>query len=196
MIKLDIKTNGRDVMAKIKKFASDLEIKATVRALNKTAEQARTEASVQVRTAGFNIKASAIKKSFTIQKASAGRLLVVLKSTGAPIGLINYGARQTKSGVSVQVKGARTILRHAFIRTMGNGHKGVYERVGAARTKGAKQMVNGRMVRANLPVRELFGPSIPSALANEVVQNAIIAKMKQAFPKILEHEISFLMKKK
>jgi hypothetical protein len=138
VIKLDIKTNGRDVMAELKQFASDIERKATVRALNKTAEQARTEASVQVRTAGFNIKASAIKKSFTIQRASAGRLIVVLKATGAPIGLINYGARQTKSGVSVQVKAGRTILKHAFIRNMGNGHRGVFERIGAARTKGAK----------------------------------------------------------
>jgi hypothetical protein len=44
-------------------------------------------------------------------------LVVVLKSTGRPVALSNYGARQAKSGVRVQVNAGRTMLRHAFIAT-------------------------------------------------------------------------------
>ncbi len=46
------------------------EIRAVVQALNKTAAQARTGASRAVRDSGYNIKASAIDRSFTIERAS------------------------------------------------------------------------------------------------------------------------------
>jgi hypothetical protein len=55
---------------------------------------------------------------------------VTLRATGAQVTLINYGATQTKRGVSVCVKNGRKLLRHAFIATMPNGHKGVFEREG------------------------------------------------------------------
>jgi hypothetical protein len=190
MIGLKIESNVKDIVASLTRFAES-ERTAVVRALNKTAIQARTAASQEVRGVGYNIKASAIKRSFAINRASKDRLIVVLRATGAPIALINYSARQTKSGVSINVKGGRKLLKHAFIATMSNGHKGVFERVGIART-GGKVMKNGKMRRANLPVRELFGPSIPTALGNEVVERAIMKKIEEKFPKILASELNFL----
>ncbi|KAJ3472392.1 hypothetical protein NLI96_g13358 [Meripilus lineatus] len=96
------------------------------------------------------MKASAIKRSFSIKRATANTLLVTLQATGAPIAVINYSARQTGSGVSVNVKTGRKILKHAFIASMKNGHKGVFVRSGG---KGSKR----------LPIKELYGPSIPTA---------------------------------
>lgn len=192
MLNLSVKMDTKGITASLGKVMKDQQ-KAIVRALNKTADQARTAASQEVRAAGYNIKASAIKSSFSITKASKGRLVVVLKATGRPIGLINYGARQTKSGVSVQVKAGRTILRHAFIATMPSGHRGVFERIGNTHKRIVR---NGKALRTALPIKELFGPSIPQSLANAAVEAAIMAKIRQKFPESLRHELAFIASKR
>lgn len=194
-MKLDIKTNGKDIQAHLSKFAADVDKVAIVRALNKAAAQAKTEASKAVRAAGYNIKASAIKKSFTIKRATQANMEVRLKATGKPITLINYGARQTKSGVTVTVKGGRTILRHAFIAKMGNGHTGVFERIGAARL-GKKVMINGKLRRPNTPIEEKYGPSIPDSLANTAVNKVLMKRIQDALPRLLAHEVEFIAMKK
>ncbi|WP_277187662.1 phage tail protein [Caballeronia sp. BR00000012568055] len=168
------------------------EIRAIVRALNKTAAQARTGASKAVRASGYNIKASAIKKSFSIERATPGRLSVTLRATGAPVTLINYGATQTKRGVSVRVKNGRKLLRHAFIATMPNGHKGVFEREGTGHKLITK---NGRSYMSGLPIRELYGPSIPDALSNDAVQKALAQTIADKYPAILAHELAWLAAK-
>lgn len=195
MLKLDVRADVKGIKASLTKYVGEQQ-KAVVRALNKTAAQAKTAASQEVRAAGYNIKASAIKKSFVIQRAKAGSLVVVLKATGRPIALINYGARQTKNGVSFQVKSGRQTLRHAFIATMSNGHQGVFERFGPAAIKGSKVVVNGKKRRPNTPIREKFGPSIPQSLANDAVEKALMAKIRQKFPQILRHELAFVASKR
>ncbi len=194
MFSIKVETNVKDIVASLAKYVGDQQ-KAVVRALNKTAISARASASQEVRAAGYNIKASAIKRSFSIKKASVGNLVVVLRSTGQPIALINYEARQTGSGVSFSVKGVRKTLRHAFIRTMSNGHVGVFERTGAALVNGAKGKKvgkRGKPIRANLPIRELFGPSIPTALSNSAVEEAIMRKIRDYFPKVLASELNYI----
>ncbi len=178
MIDLKITADTKGIQASLTKFATGQNV-AVARALNKTALQARTEASRAVQDAGYSIKASAIKASFNIERATQRNLQVVLRSTGRRIGLINFNARQTKGGVRVSLQLVGGILRHAFIATMRNGHKGVYVRTGG---KGSPR----------LPIRELFGPSIPSALSNRVVEEAIMRKIREKFPQILAHEIAFL----
>jgi hypothetical protein len=192
MFELNFKADTKGIAASIASHVADQQ-KAIVRALNKTANQARTAASVEVRAAGYNIKSSAIKKSFVISRASAGRLVVVLKATGRPIGLVNYGARQTKAGVSVQVKTGRLLLRHAFIATMPNGHRGVYQRMGSDHKKVVR---NGVKRRTGLPIKELYGPSIPQSLANAAVEAALMAKIRQRFPAVLKQELAFVAWKK
>jgi hypothetical protein len=192
MLKLNVHADVKGITAGLTRYVGEQQ-KAVVRALNKTAMQARTAASQEVRAAGYNIKASAIKSSFTIQKANRGKLYVMLKSTGRPIALINYSARQGKNGVTVNVKNGRKVFRHAFIATMQNGHRGVFERTGKTHKKVVK---NGKTIRSGLPIKELFGPSIPQSLANDAVEKAIMAKIRQKFPQILKHELAFLASKR
>lgn len=191
MLKLDVRADVKGITASLSRYVGEQQ-KAVVRALNKTAMQARTAAAQEVRGAGYNIKSSAIKTSFSITKAAQGRLVVVLKSTGRPVALINYGARQGKNGVSVQVKAGRSVLRHAFIATMPNGHRGVFERTGKQHKK---VMRNGKAIRSGLPIKELFGPSIPQSLANDAVEKALMAKIRQKFPQVLKHELAFVAAK-
>jgi hypothetical protein len=192
MLKLDVRADVKGITASLSRYVGEQQ-KAVVRALNKTAMQARTAAAQEVRGAGYNIKSSAIKNSFSITKAAQGRLVVVLKSTGRPVALINYGARQGKNGVSVQVKAGRSVLRHAFIATMPNGHRGVFERTGKQHKK---VMRNGKGIRTGLPIKELFGPSIPQSLANDAVEKALMTKIRQKFPQILKHELAFVAAKR
>lgn len=192
MLSLNVQSDTKGIVASLTKYVGDQQ-KAVVRALNKTAEQARTAASQEVRAAGYNIKASAIKKSFVIQRAKAGNLAVVLKATGRPIALINYDARNGKTGVSVRVKTGRFVLRHAFIATMPNGHQGVFERTGNQHKVVSR---NGKKVRTGLPIKELFGPSIPQSLANDAVQKAVMAKIREKYPQILRHELAFVASKR
>lgn len=192
MLKLNVNADVKGITASLTRYVGEQQ-KAVVRALNKTAMQARTAAAQEVRSAGYNIKSSAIKNSFSITKAAQGRLVVVLKSTGRPVALINYGARQGKNGVSVQVKASRSVLRHAFIATMPNGHRGVFERTGKQHKKLKR---NGKTIRSGLPIKELFGPSIPQSLANDAVEKALMVKIRQKFPQILKHELAFVAAKR
>ena len=133
MTGLSVRATTREITAGATPNPKD-EVRAIVRALNKTAAQARTGGGRIVRGSDYNIKASAIKRSFTIERATPSRLAVTLKATGRPITLANYGPTQTKKGVTVRVKNGRKTLRHAFLATMPNGHKGVFERIGKGRT--------------------------------------------------------------
>lgn len=162
--------------------------KAIQRALNKTAITARAQSARSIRDAGYDIKIGAIKETFTLRRATDADLRAVVKSTGSPIPLIKYGARQTAKGVSVSVKQGRKVIAHAFIATMSSGHEGVFIRTDKSRKKVSRK---GKTYYSGLPIKELFGPSIPSAFANQVVQDQVIAAIKQRFPIVLRQELKF-----
>ena len=140
-----------------------------------------------------HIKVSAIKKSFYIEKANKYKMEVALKATGRPITLINYGARQTKSGVRVRVKNGPTVFHHAFIVTMPNGHRGVFERIGKTHKK---VKVGNKILRTGLPIKELYGPSIPQGLNNKIVTAALMKLIREKFPAIYAHELKYVISKR
>jgi hypothetical protein len=190
MFSIDFKVDNRRVENALSQLASDLQDKAIMRAVNKTADAAKTATSREIRAQGYNIKAAAISKSLHIRRATRHDLEAVIEVTGKPIPLINYGARQVGRGVSVQVKNGRKIIPGAFIATMPNGHRGVFVRVG----KGHKKVMRGgRAVWSGLPIRELWGPSIPTAAANEAVQSALASTIRDKYARLLAHEIRFIL---
>jgi hypothetical protein len=170
---------------------TDIVNKATVRAINKVAAQVKTAASREIRNAGYNMKAAAIKKQITITKATSGRSVAVVRCSGRPIPLIEFSATMNKSGVTVNVKNGRKSIQGAFIATMPTGHKGVFVRVGDLHKRAVR---NGKVSWSGLPIRELFGPGISDAFGNEIVQAALVRLVREKFPAILEHEIKFLRK--
>lgn len=184
MIDISVQHNFKSVAVKLFELRTDVLEKAKVRALNKVADQAKVAASKEIRAAGYNMKAAAIKHRITIKRATKGDAVVVIKCSGRPIPLIEFSARETSAGVSVSVKQGRKLIKGAFIATMPTGHKGVFVRVGNQHKK-----VNGQW--HGLPIKELFGPSIPAAFGNEVVQSALLRLVRDKFPTILEHEIKF-----
>jgi len=152
------------------------------RALNKVADQTKVQAAREIRAAGYQLKVGAIKAAIRLDRASASTLRAVVVASDKMMPLYSYAARRTQKGVTVSVKsgGARKRVANAFIATTRSGHTGVFERV-----------ILGGKRAPRLPIRELYGPSIPQAFANKTVQDALVRVVRDRFPAILEHEIKF-----
>lgn len=193
MFKINCKVDVDRAVSRLGRIPDQVKEKATVRALNATANQAKIQAAREIRDAGYKIKVGAVKKAISITRASRSDLKAVVRAIGRPIGLINYSPRQVKSGVSVDVKNGRKVIQGAFIATMPNGHQGVFIRAGHGHKKVVK---NGRAQWHGLPLKELYGPSIPSAFANDVVQSALVTAIRERFPKNFQREVRFLSLKR
>jgi hypothetical protein len=173
----------------------------TMRAINKTLTGVRTDASAAVR-AEITAKKAAIDATFKITPASAVNLSGRIASTGRPLALIDYAARQTKKGVSVQVLKARPrkIIPRTFVATMRvrqlpeSGHEGVYWRVwhtsGAAAKKPRLQYA-ALPKQYRLPIKERFGPRIPDIMSNEPVMKTILAKTDERLHGNMMHELNY-----
>lgn len=180
------------IIKEAERLKKDVADKATVRSLNKVAAQVKTNAARGIKSAGYNLKVSDIKKALEIVRATPSKLSAKVVASGKPIPLINYGAKQTAKGVSVQVLYGRKVISHAFIATMPSGHKGVFMKAGSGHKKVAK---NGRVYYSGLPIKELYGPSIPDGLANSVVQESLNRLVREKFPDILRQQIKYLSSK-
>lgn len=154
--------------------------KAGASALNKMAQQAKSEASRRIRSR-YNIKKGDLDSNFRLRRASVNNLSAIVTASGNPLPLYDFGARQTKAGVSVMVlKGQRKVVqpidgRRAFIATMSSGHVGVFVRKGKSR----------------LPIQELSSLSIPQMFGTKNVMGALTAFVNERLRPLLVHEIEF-----
>lgn len=206
MIDINVKADITGALRRFDLMREDA-TRAIPRALNRTLTTAQSQAAREIVDAGYGLKVSAIKKSLDLTRAVPNRLTAILRATGRPIPLIAYGARQTGKGVSVNVLHGRKVIAGAFIATMPSGHQGVFVRVGAADSKGlaAHGISTGKAQRSprgaggkrhGLPIRELYGPSIPKAFANRIVREALTQAVKDRFPTALDQELRYLKLRK
>ena len=185
---ISIKTNAQDIAAAFMLEAKDMQDALRI-SLNKMAEQSKVAAAREVVKAGYKLKVSTIKAGIRIERASAGNLKATLVATGKPIPLIAYGAKwggPKSAGVRVNVKTAGKMINGAFIATMPNGKKGVFVRMPGG--KHIKTMKGGKASYHQLPIRQLYGPSIPDMVWNDTVQKALIDLYLEKFPALLRHE--------
>lgn len=192
MIAINVKVDIDQAIAKLNATAQEAR-KAVPQALNKVASLAKTQAAREIRDAGYGLKVGDIKSAISIRRANGNELRAGVRALGRPIPLIGYGARQTRLGVTVNVKNGRKLIPHAFIATVGSGHKGVFVRVGNQHKWVSK---NGKRYQSGLPIKQLYGPSIPAAFANDTVQTALVAMIKQRFPDVLASQLSFAISKR
>lgn len=151
--------------------------RAITRGLNKTAANVRTAASTAIRQRR-SLSAKVVRDAMAIRKANQQRLISSIVVTGKPIPLRDYKARATKKGVTVQVSpGKRKAVSHrgntAFLVSKFSGH--VFARQGKAR----------------LPIKKLFGPSLPSTFVQTEVRRAWTAAAQDAMPKRLAEELRY-----
>lgn len=110
-----------------------------------------------------NIKSSEIP---IYAKADGNSAAIVISDK--PIPLIAFKPKRSTVGVWVKMKtkgfdALPTLLRHSFIATMRNGHKGVFERAKRGHKAGpmvGKTTFNKKGYANRFPIEELYGPSI------------------------------------
>ena len=145
-------------------------------AMNQTANSARTTAAREV-AKGSGMKVRDAKRQMRVDKAAKDLPAARVVATGRPVRLIqaSRGARQTKSGVSLnRGGGSRETLAHTFLATMpDSGRRGIFVRKG----------------QRPLPIRELFGQSVPAVMLRDSVNRAIRDHIAETLPRALTRQI-------
>ena len=195
-MKLDVRSNIDEVLAKMNGHRRDVVEKAIPLALNRVGEMARTHVGRQIRAEGYNFSASEILGAVRLSKANRGRLMVTMGIRRRAKLLLNFNARETKRGVRVKVKGAVKLLKGAFIGQLRNGEHAVFiEDKSAGQTilrKGRQYKHGSKGGWQAYPVRKLYGPSVGGAYAHEKVQGAMRTFILERFQDRLKHEIKRL----
>jgi len=110
--------------------------KVMSRAINKTAEQARSKITRTLRDE-TGVKLKEVRKRVLIRRATYSNWFALIKLPIRGIYAYSLGAKQTKKGVSWATgRGGRVLDRHAFIATMPSSHVGVFRRRAATGSEG------------------------------------------------------------
>lgn len=147
-------------------------------ALNRTSQGLRTEAVRKIRET-YDIKASDVRPTIRLTRATPGNLRLSVSSRGRNIPLIRFKvnpksppSRQPRVlKASVKKSGLKPI-RGAFTTRVG-GHIGVLTRLGKKR----------------LPIKELYGPSVPVMLGGTQVKDHLITEGERRIEQRFKHEI-------
>lgn len=199
-MKVDIKIEGiKELMAKLDPNKVRL---AANSALNKTADQAKTEASKQIRTE-YNIKASDVNKNMRVtSRARGNQMEAEITGTKRGMALSYFGAKQTGviankktfrmtrravggrgGAVSVEVRkgGRKTVSTDpsAFITRFKSGHLAVVQREGKSR----------------FPIKQLMGPGIALLFGSKKIMDATKRLINRKFNEIFKHELEYRLKK-
>ncbi len=173
----------------IQRLKNQIERGIGVKALNKalgtgvykTAKQGQTQVRRGI-IERYNIKSSDVAPSLSITRAGDTATIIArhLKKTRIP--LFKFGAKSSAKGVTFRVvkTGPRQRIGHAFIATMGNGYKGVFER---------KDRTKGRAIR------EKVGIDVVQMMSEAGVMTKTIAKIEEVGARVIEHELKYALRK-
>jgi hypothetical protein len=180
-------TNTPAMVAKLRKKAPV----AQVRALNRAIVSANV-VMVRAIAGDIGIKQGAVKDRIRVEQATPERLRARLYANAKRIPLIEFGAKGPEPsrgrgrGVTVKGSSGRSTIPDAFIATMRSGHRGVFQRV-----KGKSGRRGPAPNRSELPIRELFGPSIWKVFTK--YQSLGIERGREALIKNLQSEFRFVL---
>lgn len=165
LITLNVKSDVARMVKSMNRATREKVPQALSQSMNTTIVKARTVADEGIRKE-LNLKKKQVFKRLTIFKSNRKKLIATLIASGRPIPVVDFGAKQTKRGVSFKIKNdrGRRLVKGAFIATMRSGHKGVFQRT-------FKKDINPK--KHGLPIDELFTTSIPQAFTNNEIKKAL-----------------------
>lgn len=181
VLRVDVRTDIKQLERQLRDIERKKLPKAIARALTKTAQNVRVEASREIRKVR-PLKASTVKQAMSVQRATPSNLVSSVTASGKPIPAREYKATQTKRGVKVTVtKGNRKFIgpqgRRGFMVDKFGRH--VFQRVGVNR----------------LPIKKIFGPSIPGTFLRKNILAAMRKVIGTNFPKRLAEEVRFALRR-
>jgi hypothetical protein len=126
---------------------------------------------------------------------------VNLECTGAKIPLIQFRARGPEPsrgrgrGVSYSLPKGRNRLPHAFISTMPNTYRGVFERTGRFKTFQVLNRKTGHSTTQRREIiREVLGPSLVKVFENHLPQG--MERADESLTENLRHEVEFVLSRR
>lgn len=184
------------------KIGEEALLRATVRAVNKTATSVRSEASRLIRK-DYRVLDKDVKSRLKIRKANFSRIEAIIfgsQSPGVPLYKFAPTPKRTpstkrtkaggytpKSGIKAMVKkGQRKVVRDAFIQRMSSGHIGVFKRVENQRMS----LKTKRTV-----IEELYGPSPLRLLDSDHIQIPLDDFTGELLEKNTQREAEYYLKK-
>jgi hypothetical protein len=182
MIDLETKETLKEAENTVKQIQKAVP-RAMSAAINRTTTGLRTEAVKKVRET-YDIKASDVRPTFRLGRATPSNLEADVQSKGRAIPLIRFntkpktppanGKRRLVTS-SVKKSGGKKFLR-AFVAHVG-GHIGVLERVGKSR----------------LPIKELYGPSVPVMLNEPGITEHLNKEADRRMTERFDHEMNRIL---
>lgn len=177
--------------------------KGMISAINEVIASAKTE-SRRIITSEYEIRAGEYNKIVKTTKANTkipeAKIIVKDKQMGysdkKTDGSPKWKAVSTKKGVKIKVKKGRDkILTHAFLATMKNGHRGVYERdITKSKTRIVGKSKMGKEWK-DYPIREIKGPSIAYLFSAENIKTRLIEYINRKLPAAVDRNINYWLKK-
>ena len=149
------------------------------RAINRTASPAKTDISKEIREE-INATAKRVNERLILKKATYQNWVASIHISRRRLPLMAFGAKQTATGVSYQIKkgGGRKTIKSAFTATMMSGHEGVFKRKGEAR----------------FPIAEKFGPSIGMVFeSSESLISRITAKANEMLKHNIDSQLDYVL---
>ncbi len=206
-------------LSRVKWLFSDIKNgaeKVLTKSINKTLTSTRVQAVARIGNE-LTLPAKRIKKDFYISKAKYKKLSGKLVASGAPVGLIQFGATQRKMGISVKVlrKNRRKVVKHTFI-AKGRGAsiskdddsvkqhmymreylwKGGAPGVKFLRGKKYPNVAWGRMPeKFSFQVRRLTGPRIEDIFAKKRVIEPVTIQANKLFADTIANQIDEMFRR-
>ena len=189
MASLSVQNNINQVMKQFRGMDRKVVRKAVVTALNKVGKEASTEAKRQLANK-TGLKKKTVASNMKIAKANKNNQRVLISIGGRQLNLVEFGARQTKKGVSSNAWGKRTVNRGAFMfQGKTSGKKLVGKRV-----KGTVTGKKGTPIQ-NRRVKGIFGAHVPTEYFRGGVDQILKAKIATRFNKLLATALDFQFSK-
>ena len=152
--------------------------KAMVTALNKVGAEVVTQAKRELKDA-TGLKAGVVAKKIQKDKARRNDNTYSIFIKSRYLNVIEFGARQTKRGVSAKVWGKRKIYRGAFINSGRNS---------------GKQLVFKKS-RRKKGIEAVHGASLPREFERQNMESLFNKKIKNRFPILFKRAVEFQMLK-
>ena len=197
-----VRIDSRDiaeVRALLNRLGRDETNKAMARGINATLPGVRTD-GVRILSEHYALTASAIRESWKIRKAPFRDPFGVVSTQGTFIRLARFGAKQTKTGVSVKVlkKNPRAVIERAFLARAKKGQR--EEQVYWRKYKGPrKEPVRGRAYAKmefmyRFPIQALYGPRIQDYLDDSGIIGTLQNLAAERLTKNMAREVDSILR--
>ena len=178
-MEIKIKNTIKQAVRNVQKVSKKYVPKAMVTALNKVGAEVVTQAKRELKDA-TGLKAGTVAKKIQKDKARRNDNTYSIFIKSRYLNVIEFGARQTKRGVSAKVWGKRKIYRGAFI--------------GGGRNSG-KRLVFKKLKDDPKRIEALHGASLPREFHRQDMEKIFKKKIKTRFPILFKRALEFHMLK-